>query len=94
MLQYIPLSLSLSSPSFCALRRCLVPIFAKTPAGGAVPVVFCATSAEVAAHPGAVWTEGPRVKLMPLKPYFNDKNRDAAWVAINTAIQETGRDAL
>ena len=94
MLQYIPLSLSLSSPSFCALRRCLVPIFAKTPAGGAVPVVFCATSAEVAAHPGAVWTEGPRVKLMPLKKRcFNDKNRDAAWSAINAAIKATGRSA-
>ena len=74
--------------------RCLVPLFAKTPAGGAVPLTFCATSAEVAAHPGAVWTEGPRVKLMALKPYFNEKNRDAAWIAINAAIVATGRSAL
>ena len=59
-----------------------------------MPLIFCATSAEVTSHPGTVWAEGPRVKLMALKPYFNDKNRDAAWVAINAAIKETGRDAL
>ena len=59
-----------------------------------MPLIFCATSAEVAAHPGAVWTEGPRVKLMPLKPYFNAENRDAAWAAINAAIKATGRAAL
>ena len=57
-------------------------------------MTFCATSAEVAAHPGAVWTEGPRVRLMPLKPYFNAENRDLAWAAINAAIKATGRDAL
>jgi hypothetical protein len=58
-----------------------------------MPVTFCATSGEVAAHPSAVWTEGPRVKLMALKPHFNDENRGAGWVAINAAIKATGRDA-
>jgi hypothetical protein len=75
------------------LCSCVVSLIGKTPAQGAVPLVFCATSAEVAANPGAVWTQGPRPKLMPLKPYFAQSS-DAAWAAINAAIRATGRDTL
>ena len=68
---------------------------AKGPAAGAVPITFCATSPEVATHGGAVWTEGPRVRLMaPLEPFFNDANRDAAFSAINKVLRTAGRGAI
>jgi hypothetical protein len=69
-------------------------MFGKTPAQGAIPVTFLATAADVASHPGAVWDEGPRVKLAKVKPYVTDENSAAAWTAINAAIKATGRAAL
>lgn len=79
---------------FGAVLRFGFPLVAKTPALGAVPVVFCATAADVAAHGGATWTEGPRVRLLALKSYFNDANRDAAFKAVNAAIEGTGRKSF
>ena len=72
----------------------VVSLVGVAPAKGAVPVIFCATSPEVAAHGGTVWAQGPNVKLMKLKPYFNDENRDATFAAINAAIRKAGRAAL
>jgi len=69
----------------------IFPLISKTPALGAVPVVFCATSPLIKDNKGAVWTEGPRVSLMKLKSYFNKENQKATLKAINTALISAGR---
>ena len=42
---------------------------------------------------GAVWTEGPRVRLMNLKApsYFSEANPKASFAAVNAALATTGR---
>jgi len=68
---------------------------------GALPLLACATSPEVAKNPGAMFgSPGPsnagfKVKLFQLpKGLFTHKNRDAAFAAINSAIESTGRKAM
>ncbi len=82
------------SSMYTSCASCWSGLFGKTSAQGAVPVVFCATSGEVAAHGGAMWSEGPRVRLMQLKSYFTAANRDLAFETINKAIEGMGRKAF
>jgi len=68
---------------------------------GALPLLACATSPEVAKHPGAMFgaagpaNSGSEMRLFKLPAaLFTDANRDAAFAAINAAIVSTGRKAL
>jgi NAD(P)-dependent dehydrogenase (short-subunit alcohol dehydrogenase family) len=76
---------------FTSVLAFVFPLISKTPELGAVPVIFCATSSAIKDHGGDVWTEGPNVKLMKLKSYFNSSNRDLAFKGINDVIKSTGR---
>lgn len=77
------------------LRCCGLSLLGKSPEKGAEPVVNCATSPHVADHGGAMWAEGPVMRLYPLPAaYFTRENSDAAFAAINVAIKSTGRPAL
>ena len=68
---------------------------------GAMPLLACATSPELAKNPGSMFgaagpsNSGSKMQLFKLpKKLFTPSNRDAAFAAINAAIVSTGRKAL
>jgi NAD(P)-dependent dehydrogenase (short-subunit alcohol dehydrogenase family) len=83
------------------VRNVAIKFIAVSAERGAQPLLACATSPEVAKHPGAMFgAAGPAnsgfdARLFPLpKALFTAANRDAAFAAINAAITSTGRKAL
>jgi hypothetical protein len=69
----------------------MFPLIGKTPEAGAVPVLHLATAAIPAEQGGAVFTEGPAVRLFKTPSYMSEANRDAAFAAINAALRDKGR---
>ena len=67
------------------------PFIGKTPEAGAVPVLHLASADVPAEQGGAVFTEGPRVRLFKTPAYMDEANRDAAFAAVNAALRGKGR---
>lgn len=60
---------------------------------GALSTLFCATTAEAAAHPGKRWSPGPSVQLSVPKTY-DPTLCGPAFVAIDAAIKSKGGAGL
>jgi hypothetical protein len=67
------------------------PFIGKTPEAGAVPALHLASADIPAEQGGAVFTEGPKVRLFKTPAYMTEANRDAAFAAINAVLRSKGR---